>query len=175
MRLLTKLATGWNILILLALFWLIILVAQPAFYPKFQTLDTLTSYSPAQAYKLIASYGDQGRHYYAVIECSLDLVYPFISALLFSLLTIFAFRRGFPGQQWMQWLALLPFAVMASDYMENICVVTMLLVYPRQLETLASLSNFFTRAKLALTPFELVFLIGLIAWPIQVLLKKSKA
>ena len=82
MNILGKLATGKIILILLALFLLVNFVAVPLVYPKFQTLDMSNGYSPAQAYQLIASYGPQGRQNYAIIEVTLDLVYPFVSGLI---------------------------------------------------------------------------------------------
>jgi hypothetical protein len=175
MRLLTKYATGWNILILLALFLLANFVLVPAFYPKFQTLDTLSSYTPDQAFKLISSYGAQGRQTYAIIECTLDLVYPFVSALLFSLLILYSFQRGFPNQKWARWLALLPFAVMAFDILENTAVLILLLETPRESVAVARMANFFTIGKFALTPFELIFVPGLVGWLIRVIWKKRPA
>jgi hypothetical protein len=167
MNLLKKLATGKNILVLLAIFLLANFVIIPAFYPNFQTLDTLAYYTPDQAYRLISSYGEQGRQNYAIIEATLDLVYPFVSALLFSLLILYGFQRALPNQKWVQWLALLPFAVMVSDYLENVCVVILLLEYPRQLDTLAQIGNLFTIAKLVFTPFKLLFVPGFIGWLIR--------
>jgi hypothetical protein len=164
MNLLIKLATGRNILLLIILFLLANFVIIPFIYPTFQTLDTLPSYTPQKAYELISSYGDQGRQTYIVTELTLDLIYPFISALLFSLLILYTFQRGFPGKAWLHRFAWIPFGVMIADYLENICVVIMLLSYPRELPTLAQISNLFTIIKFALTPFELVFLVGLIGW-----------
>ena len=65
-----RLATGKNILILLALFLLADLVVVPLVYPRFQTLDMLNGYTPTQANQLIASYGQQGRQSYAIIEAT---------------------------------------------------------------------------------------------------------
>jgi hypothetical protein len=124
---------------------------------------------------LISSYGEQGRQTYAIIEATLDLVYPFVSALLFSLLTFFSFQRGFPNQKWAGWLALLPFAVMASDYLENTCVLILLLEYPRELTIVARIASFFTTAKLVLTPFELLFILGFVGWLIRTIWIKRKA
>ena len=88
MNTLRRLARGRNILVLLVLFLFINLVVIPAVYPTFQTLDTLTSYTPSEAYTYLSSYGDQGRQHYLLVELTLDVVYPFISALLFSLLIL---------------------------------------------------------------------------------------
>jgi hypothetical protein len=175
MKTISKLATGKNILILLALFLLANFVVVPLVYPKFQTLDMLTRYTPAQAYELISSYGEQGRQTYAIIEVTLDLVYPFVSALLFSLLILYSFQHGFPNQKWAHWLALLPFAVMASDYLENTFVLILLLEYPRELAGAARTASFFTTAKLVLTPFELLFVLGFVGWLIRAIWIKRKA
>ncbi|MGA2488892.1 MAG: hypothetical protein ABSF99_01710 [Anaerolineales bacterium] len=151
---LSRLANWKIILLLLILFLLANLAVIPAIYPKFETLDTLSSYTPEKAYQLISSYGEQGRQSYAVIECTLDLAYPFITALLFSLLALVTFKKAFPASRWVPYLSLLPFLIMLVDYLENSCVVTMLLSYPRELTGLAATSNIFTVIKFALTPWS---------------------
>ena len=169
--------TGWaagrNILILLLLFLLMNLVVIPAFYPRFQTLDTLASYTPQQAYQLISSYGDRGRESYLIAELTLDLVYPLILALLFSFAALYTFQRAFPKHPWTHNLALLPFLVMLADYLENLCVVIMLASFPSALPFVATLSNVFTVAKFVLTPLELLFVVGLIAWFIHYLRRRQ--
>lgn len=162
-----KLANGRIILLLLFLFLLANLVIIPAIYPKFETLDMLSSYTPGKAYDLISSYGEQGRQSYAVIEVTLDLVYPFITALMFSLMNLYTFKRAFPGNGWVLKLSLTPYAILLADYLENACVVTMLLSYPRELIAVAQISNFFTITKFVLTPLQLLFVVGLIGWFIR--------
>jgi hypothetical protein len=175
MKILRKWATGKNILILLALFLLANFLVVPLVYPRFQTLDMLNGYTPSQAYQLISSYGEQGRQTYAIIEATLDLVYPFISALMFSLLILYSFQRGYPNLKWTGWLALLPFAVMVSDYLENTCVIILLLEYPRKLIAVAQIANIFTTAKMVLSPLELIFIFGLVGWLIRAIWMKQKA
>ena len=162
-----KLADGKIILILLFLFLLTNIVVVPWIYPAFQTLDTLPSYTPQKAYELISSYGANGRQSYAGIEVTLDLAYPLITALMFSLMTLYTFKRAFPGTNWVQVLSLAPFAVMLADYLENACIVTMLLSYPRELDRVAKIANVFTVAKFALAPLQLLFIIGLVGWLIR--------
>jgi hypothetical protein len=169
----SKLANGKTILFLLFLFLLANLVVIQAIYPKFQTLDTLPSYSPDQAYELISSYGEQGRQYYALIEITLDLVYPFVMALMFSLITLYTFKRAFPGNNWILYVSFAPYAVLLADYLENACVVTMLLLYPREIILVAQISNFFTIAKFALTPLQLLFIVGLIGWLFRAIRSKQ--
>ncbi len=162
-NILGKLATGKNIIILLILMIVANAVVIPLIYPQFETLDLQSSYSPDGAYNLISSYGEQGRLHYAVIELTLDLFYPLISALLFSLFTAYTFRRIFSPQSKLQYLALIPLAVMLVDYFENISVVTMLFIFPQRIDPVAQAANLFTVTKFALSYVELALvLIGLI-------------
>jgi hypothetical protein len=163
----SKLANGKIILLLLALFLLANFVVIPAIYPKFETLDTLFSYTPDKAYELISSYDERGRQFYAVIEVTLDVVYPFISALMFSLIILYTFKRAFSSNSWALYLSLTPYAILLADYLENACVVTMLLSYPRELIGVAQISNFFTIAKFVLSPLQLLFIVGLIGWLVR--------
>ena len=175
MKTLRKLATGKNILILLALFLLANFVVVPLVYPKFQTLDLVNGYTSTRAYELISSYGEQGRQTYAIIEITLDLIYPLVTGLLFSLLTLYSFQHGFPNQKWTHWLALLPFTVMIFDFLENTSILILLLEYPRQLSGLASIASFFTTAKYTLSPLQLISVIGFLGWLVRVVWKKRKA
>ena len=163
----SKLANGKVIIILLVLFLLANFVVIQAIYPKFQTLDTLSSYTPDKAFQLISSYGEQGRQYYAVIEVTLDLVYPLVTALMFSLIVFYTFKRAFPSHSWTLYLSLAPYIALVADYLENVCIVSMLLMYPRESALLAQISNFFTIVKFSFAPLQLLFVVGLIGWLIQ--------
>lgn len=175
MRTLSNFSTGRNVIILLALFLFANFVLIPAIYPKFETLDTMSAYSPEEAYNLFSNYGESGRNYYIIIELTLDIIYPLITALLFSLSTLYTFQRAFPGKSGIHNLAVIPFGVMLADYLENFCIVLMLLNYPRELTNLARLSNIFTNIKFVLSPVELLLvIIGLIGWLIQFIRTKRK-
>jgi hypothetical protein len=170
-----KLADGRVILLLLFLFLLTNFVIAPAIYPKFQTLDTLSSYTPQKAYDLISSYGEQGRQSYAIIELTLDLAYPLITALMFSLMILYTFKRAFPGVEWVRYVSFAPYVIMVSDYLENAFVVTMLLSYPRDLVGMARMANIFTVTKFILSPLQLLFIVGLIGWLIRIILLRRRA
>jgi hypothetical protein len=100
-----------------------------------------------------------------LIELTLDLIYPLLSALMFSTLTIYLFRRVFPPDSFWQKLPLLGPIVMIVDYLENAGIVTLLLSYPRRLDIVAQAANMFTVAKFALSQVELILIaIGLLGW-----------
>ncbi|MFZ5910668.1 MAG: hypothetical protein ACOYYU_11705 [Chloroflexota bacterium] len=167
-------ANGRNVIILLVVFLLFNFLVIPALYPKFETLDIRYSYTPSEAYSLIASYGDAGRQTYALTEVTLDLVYPLTTALLFIFAIIYTFQKAFPNHSAWQNLALIPLGILAADYLENACVVTMLLLYPQELPILVQISNVFTIIKFALTPFELLVFVGLIGWLVQAIRARNK-
>jgi hypothetical protein len=162
---LTKLATGKLVIVFILLVIAVNAFVLPAIYPSFETLDLQSSYSPERAYQFIDSYGEEGRQYYVWIELTLDLIYPLLSALMFSTLTIYLFRRVFSPESFWQKLPLLGPIVMIVDYLENAGVVTLLLSYPRRLDIVAQAANMFTVAKFALSQVELlVIAIGLLGW-----------
>lgn len=165
LELLTKLATGKLIVVFILLVIAVNVFLLPAIYPSFETLDLQSSYSPERAYQLIDSYGEEGRQYYALIELTLDLIYPILNALMFSTLTIYLFRRVFPPDSFWQKLPLLGPIVMIVDYLENVGIVTMLLSYPRRLGVVAWTANVFTATKFFLSYLELILIvIGLLGW-----------
>jgi hypothetical protein len=164
-RFLTKLATGRLVILFVFLVIAVNAFVLPVIYPSFETLDMQSSYSPEKAYQLIDSYGQAGRQYYVLIELTLDVIYPILSALMISSIIIFFFRRVFPLDSFWQKLPLLGPIVMIVDYLENTSIVTMLLAYPRQLDFVAQAANVFTVAKFALSYLALILiLIGLLGW-----------
>lgn len=110
-------------------------------------IDLRFSYTPDEAYRMIESYGEQGRRSYALVEVTLDVLYPMTYATLFGLLLTFAYRHAVRPDHPLQQARLLPFGVMLVDYCENAGVVTMLLRYPRRYRALAWLTCGFTIAK----------------------------
>jgi hypothetical protein len=149
-----KWADGRLILALVALILLANFLIIPAVYPSFQTLDTLRTYTPQQAYQLIDSYGQSGRQTYTVIELTLDIAYPVLTALMVSLIILYTFKRAFRGMYWLLYLSLAPFLILLADFLENLCIVVMLLSYPKQLLWLAQLSDLLTRTRFFLSPFN---------------------
>ena len=173
-QLLTRLATGKNILICLGLFIAFNAVIFPLAGARIQALsggvgplDLQFSYTPETAYEMLAAYGE-GRTFYVLIEMTADVVYPVAYSLLFGLLITYLFQRGFPGNAALQRLALLPFGAMLADYLENAGIVTLLLSYPSQLTALAQATSFFTTAKWTLVGATLALaVVGLAGWAVR--------
>ena len=111
----------------------------------------------------VADYGETGRRYYRRTEMTLDVLYPLAYAAFFSLM-LSLLMRGLPlGEGWQRW-NVLPFVVVAFDYLENIFLVMMLSAYPDWNETTALLCAVFRFLKWILFAAMGVLILYLIGW-----------
>ena len=140
--------TGRTLLLLGAGYVFFGAVAFPAAYARIQAnasgagpLDVLYSFTPDEAYSRIEAYGADIRRLYALVEVTVDLAFPVLAAFLFSCLALFFFRRGASHSASLRYLALVPFAAMAADLLENAGIVTLLLGYPSRLDAVARLTS----------------------------------
>jgi len=151
---LRKYANGWLVLIFLAgeiLFNAVILPAQQA---KIEAasgglgpIDLQLFYTPEKVYGMIEAYGDELRTSYRLFEMTGDIIYPIVYTLFFSLFITWSFQRGFPSNSRMQKFNVVPFGSWLFDLLENICIVTMISIYPSTPAALAWLSTIFTLIK----------------------------
>ena len=133
-------------------------------------LDFLIAYRPEKAYEMIASYGEQGRRYYATIALTLDTVFPLLSALAFGLTLVRVIGQAFSRKDVLHRALFVPVGAMAGDFLENAGIVTMLLSYPERLRAVALLTSSFSTVKwTAVAAESLLVVIGLVAWVIQVI------
>ena len=107
--------------------------------------DLRFGYRPDEAYRLIERYGPRGRAHWRRLLL-LDLVFPAVYAALFALLLT----------RWAEWMqagpawraaAAAPELAGASDYVENVLLLTVLRALPRRLPSTLAAASFFTRAK----------------------------
>ncbi len=149
-----KYAKGWLMLVLFLLDGLFIGLIMPGLQKRMQAanptagpLDLMFFYTPDKAYSMIASYGDQGRAAYRTGELTLDIIYPIVYTLFFSLLITWLFRRGLDPKSRLQRLNVVPFGALAFDLLENACIVAMLSLYPSTPAGLAWTAAVFTMTK----------------------------
>lgn len=110
-------------------------------------IDLQFFYTPEKVYSMVGAYGAAGRAVYRTFELTGDIIYPIIYTLFFSLLLSWLFRRGFAGDSRWQSSNVLPFGALFFDLLENICIVTMLTIYPATPAPLAWLATSFTMIK----------------------------
>jgi hypothetical protein len=159
-------ATRRNVLVFVALELLMTAVVLPLAQARIQALsggvgqlDLRFSYSPAEVYAALVAYGPAGRDFYVRVDLTADMAYPIIYSLFFSLTITYFLRRQGAVRPVLLRLALVPFAAMIADYLENACLVALLLSYPARIDTLAQVSSLFTSIKWVLAAVSLALLI----------------
>ncbi len=126
-------------------------------------IDLQFFYTPTKVYGMIEAYGEYTRVFYRNFELTMDILYPIVYTLFFSLLITWLFTRGFPENSRMQKLNLIPFGTWVFDLLENIGIVSMISIYPSTPAALAWVTTIFTMAKWTFAGLSLMLvLVGLI-------------
>ena len=155
-------AKGWRILLIIAVF--ILLINLPLADPELvnKSLDGRFAYTPEEAFSAISSYGDVGRLQMIWIHLG-DFILIALYTLMFGLSISWLLQRAFKLNSILQRMNLVPILGGFFDVMENIWIMTMILVYPAQPKTVAWLSTISTSSKYILgVPIILLLLIGFI-------------
>jgi len=118
-----------------------------------------TGYNTEYAQRLLETLGETGREIYSFQQIPLDMIYPGLFAVSFSLLLAFLLKKTFPLTSEIQNLAIIPIFVGLFDYMENIGIIIMLTSYPDFYAWVASITNIFSISKSLLTTIVFVLII----------------
>jgi hypothetical protein len=110
-------------------------------------LDLRCGYSPDTAYALLGAYGAEGRRAYLWTELTADVLYPAVYALFLTLSVAYLFERARPASAVARRAAVLPFAALVADYLENVGVVVMVVRYPERSDILARVTSAVTCVK----------------------------
>lgn len=138
----TTFSTLRNLLILLVCF--VVLYSILKFYgiPQlkiysqgFGLIDSKPFYSPERAYEMVASYGDKGRKFYIYLE-----IFDYMFAVLYSLFFTISLVYMFPSYK----IMLFPLLIIFFEYIENTCILWMLLRFPEKMTGVAHVSNIST-------------------------------
>jgi hypothetical protein len=151
---LRKYANGWLVLVFLAgeiFFNAVILPARKAAMESASggtgPIDLQIFYTPDKVYKMVESYGEAGRASYRTFELTVDILYPVVYTLFFSLAITWLFQRGFASTSSMQKYNVVPFGAWFFDLLENLSIVSMLSVFPSTPAALAWAAAIFTFVK----------------------------
>lgn len=154
----------------MAVYALMLLVTIPMvgqYAPGMQLFDlSPAGYSHQYAVTLLDALGDEGREAYLYRQLPLDAVYPALFAISCSLMLSWLFAKSFRPESGIFHLCLVPLAAGLFDYLENFCIVGMLLSYPQVSWLNVALASTMTILKSGLTAaFFLLLAAGAImAW-----------
>jgi hypothetical protein len=155
-------AKGWLILSLIAAF--VLLVNLPLADPTLisMSLDGQFAYTPEQAFSALASYGDAGRVQMIWIHLA-DFILITLYTSMFCLSISWLFQRGFKLDSRIQRLNVVPILGGFFDVIENVWIITLILVYPARPTIVAWLATISTMGKYIMgIPIVLLLVIGLV-------------
>lgn len=123
---------------------------------EMKILDMLpTGYDAEYVQKLFATLGETGRSIYLFQQIPLDILYPGLFAIAYTLL----FKIIFSKDNKFQNLIVFPIFAGIFDYVENIGIVIMLTIYPLFHPWIANLTNVFSILKSFSTTLTFIILI----------------
>ena len=123
-------------------------------------LDMLpTGYNLEYVNALFKALGENGREIYLTNQIPVDMIYPLLFGLTYSLLIAYFLKKLIKLRSPFIYLCLLPIIAGIADYLENIGIITMLKSYPDLTEAIVNTTNTFSVIKSTLTS---VFFIALI-------------
>lgn len=162
-----KLARGWLILVIVAVFVPYILTTFPVVQSMpggdIVSLDAQLFYTPQQAFATIASYGDAAP-YWVRIYLTWDILNPIFYTLLLCIILSWLLQRALPPESRLRSFNALPVLGGLFDVLENIAAVILLSVYPARPVALAWVATICTVGKITFIAASLVIaVVALIA------------
>ncbi len=164
-----KYSTGRNVILLFLItqiiYFIMVLYTIPnvvSYADGMKVLDMQpTGYSAEYANTLLNRLGSEGRDYYLYKQIPMDMIYPFLFAITYSLLLIYLFKKSFNIESKMHYLTIVPLFGGFFDYLENIGIIVMLLDYPDFSTLLANVTNVFSILKsVSTTLFFILLFVG---------------
>jgi hypothetical protein len=127
--------TTWFIFIFFMVVILPAVVLQTEAIGITESIDTNFSFQANEIYRIIGSYGVDGRSYYLLQRWTFDLVWPLAYGLpLFATLRLFL--PQVLNQRW-GFISKLPLLAVGLDYLENIIFSIIVVAYPNEFTWLA--------------------------------------
>jgi hypothetical protein len=125
-------------------------------------IDNQFFFTPTQLFEHIRAYGQAGRQIYLFSIAAVDFLYPILYALLFSFLLTLILRAGFAPENPLRRMQLFPFGMLVFNYLENVSIALILLVFPTQPTLLGWIASGTTTLKWCFGTFSaLALLIGI--------------
>jgi hypothetical protein len=169
---LQKLASGKTVFITcvltMAVYLLMLLYSIPrveSYAPGIALFDlSPTGYSYQHAISLLETLGETGRNVYLYQQLPIDFVYPGLFAISYSLLLAWLFKKSFPADSKLFYLAVVPVFAGFFDYLENVAIISMIRSFPGLPQELVGIASLFSTLKSLFTmAFFILLFLGIIA------------
>lgn len=175
-----KISTGKLVVISLVVFMVftaVVLPWQSAKSEEFSRdaggIDTSFFYTPEKLYQTVEAYGEEGRQEYIKARWTFDLAWPLVYTFFLATATAYVFRRSYGTESRTRWLNLVPVAGMAFDYLENLAVTIVMILFPNKFIWLGWVASAFTLVKWGLVIGSFILLlVGLLLWGFKSLQRK---
>lgn len=133
-----------------------------------------SGYTLSEVQELMGALGSEGRQFYLTRQIPLDLIYPFLYGISFSLIITYFLRRLKRLQGPLVYLSFLPLLAGLADYLENWQIFKILRQYPDITEGMVKMSSSFSLLKSGATTVFMFLILGLLIWTILGYLKKKR-
>jgi hypothetical protein len=134
-----------------------------------------TGYDLDYVSELFSLLGENGRLTYLTNQIPVDMIYPLLFGLSYSLLLGYFLKKLNKLNSPYSFISLLPIIAGIADYLENFGIIIMLKNYPQLKETTVYTTNLFSVIKsISTSIFFMALIVVLIALGIKVLNKKIK-
>jgi hypothetical protein len=138
---------------------------------KIGVIDLTFGFDVQKTLGMVAAYSAEARSFYARTELTTDILYPIVYAFFFGIILTLLFKNKTYAPS--PWINILPFISLVFDYLENICIVTLLNAYPKQNYTMAVLCELVKLCKWIVFGLILILILyGLIRFVISKLTKQ---
>jgi hypothetical protein len=125
-----------------------------------QLLDMIpTGYDAAYVAALLDILGEQGRHAYLFRQIPMDMIYPLLFGVTYSLVFGYFLKKLGKVDGSFFFICFLPLLAALFDYAENFGIITLLNSYPDQSVSLSRITNVFSVLKSLLTTIYFILLI----------------
>jgi len=124
----------------------------------------MTGYSPQRVYDILMAQGEVGRAFYLHFIVPQDFPFPLFYALFYAATLTYLAQRLFPGDSRWQQIGLMGLSAGLADWMENLCLLPLLLSYPQRLDVLAMIACIFTILKTILVVTNMVAIVIGLGW-----------
>ena len=179
LTLLKKYSTGTKVLVWFLITQVVYLTMLLVTIPKVLTrasemklLDMMpTGYDIDYVKMLFENLGQAGREAYLYRQIPLDLIYPLLFSISFSLLLAYILKMITKEGNMVFYLCLLPITAGFFDYLENFGIIRMLVTYPDISIFVAKTTNVFSILK---SMFTTLYFIALLVSILILLLKRIK-